>query len=110
VKNSKKALKTIGLLALFYQLSTPPLAIGQCYVDILKLYEEYKDACYKDSTVVEYEMYVVNNDTVYCQTKSIDPAFYSGYIGKRKVWVHKKPTFEGFMEFLENKLKRKGKS
>ena len=62
---------------------------------------DYAEECYNDSTVSYYRILSGGrpNDSwrVYCEKDSID------YWGNKcpEIWSHKKPTFEGFIEWLK---------
>ena len=65
---------------------------------------DYQKECYNDSTL-EYEYMIeywngVRFDTMYSKTIKRMPECY---ITQIKKWIHKQPTFEGFIEYLKNK-------
>lgn len=73
-------------------------------ISFVKLYDEYKQECEADSTEIEVGGYwdVVKTEKVN------DYGVYSGYdvfVPRHKVWKHREPTFDGFMEFLKGKTK-----
>lgn len=59
--------------------------------EFLFVYSKYEQECYKDSSLVD--IYVDPNPRTQI-TLSV------GYHEKR--WVHKEPTFEGFIEYIKN--------
>ena len=72
-------------------------------INLLALYQEYEMECYNDSSLNYYEFYNYQGKEYKSKGHSLDPGFDPGYIGGRKIWTHKQPTFQGFMEFLERK-------
>ena len=64
---------------------------------LVDLYSQYKDSCYADSTI-----------KVFYPKDRIEYDRQGGIIGvyekkaPYKKWIHRQPTFEGFMEFVEN--------
>jgi len=61
------------------------------YQDLL----DYSTECYADSTK-ECGYHTV-------KTKEFDNGLYEGYDEYQCQWLHKKPTFEGFIEFMKHK-------
>jgi len=85
---------------------TPPMTGGQSHSEFLTLelynellensltidklltfYDQYKEACYNDSTLIE-EIYIPSDMYPFAT---------------RTQWIYKQPTFTGFMEFIEEK-------
>ena len=65
----------------------------------INLLLEYDKECYDDSTYVEYYQHhspLTNNDGTGTLAIYITPTLV-------KVWHHKKPTFEGFLEWLKSR-------
>jgi hypothetical protein len=65
---------------------------------------EYEEECYNDSTEAAYDYYKWGNDTT-IQSPSIDPGHIMGYIGRKNIYIHKQPTFAGFIIWLKTKYK-----
>jgi len=70
------------------------LALDNIYIQnrntvdyLLTLYDQYKEACYNDSTLIE-EIYIPSDMYPFAT---------------RTQWIYKQPTFTGFMEFIEEK-------
>lgn len=69
---------------------------------LIELYEKYEQECYNDSSQITHHN---QNGDDFCIS-------FSGSIGysyciseghfDEKIWVHKQPTFEGFIEYLKN--------
>jgi hypothetical protein len=69
----------------------------------LALTKAYRNECYADSSLQTFSMYRYDNDTAY-RIKSkydIDPAMNSNYIGEVTKYIHREPTFKGFLEFIK---------
>jgi hypothetical protein len=64
----------------------------------------YKIECYLDSVQTEYNAYLIGGQEYFRPITDVDPGFYQGYQGVRKVTEHRDPTFHGFMQY---KLERK---
>ena len=68
----------------------------------LQLYDEYEQECYKDSTQTEH--HITDGTPCYGTSRNWDdftcitPGHYD-----EMTWVHKEPTFQGFMEFIRKK-------
>lgn len=72
----------------------------------IDLFLEYKHECYNDSTFATYDWYqFFHSDKKYKVSPSIDPGFTPGYLGRWGIWEHKHPTFEDFLNWIENKYK-----
>ena len=65
------------------------------------LMNAYLRDCYADSTEATYDWYE-HNGVKYRTGISFDPGFTMGYIGRWSVYNHKQPTFEGYVEWLNN--------
>lgn len=59
----------------------PPYSVA--IEELLELYKEYETECWNDSTFIYYGEFSVVGDSVVTNT-----------------WVHSKPRFKGFMEYL----------
>ena len=68
-------------------------------VKFLMYYDEYEQICFNDST--EIIGLVPTSDTIYIGPSSSVSQKYYEY---KKLYNHKQPTFEGFMEYLKNKF------
>jgi len=73
-----------------------------------QLLKEYQDLCYADSTLECFNVFVYGTDTLYsfCNNLDMDLGMDPGYKGTIHKWVHRTPTFEGVLKFLENKYKQ----
>ena len=66
-------------------------------INILSLYDEYEKECYADSSqIVRHFGYGV------CYMMPGDKCITPGHYDK-KVWIHREPTFQGFIEFSRKK-------
>jgi hypothetical protein len=113
----RKLLLFIFLIAFTFvkaQDSTSQLPIRKARVDIsvvkailLYTYQDYKKYCYNDSTIVQYFLVkesLAKGDTIWYPTKNIlfdSDDDMSKYEFKKFSFHNHKPTFEGFMEWLE---------
>ena len=82
----------------------PSLVFGQQNITINDLYE-YKLKCYNDSSEVFY--YIMCDwdcVKVYCDKESKPNQPLS--LQCKSHWIHKEPTFDGFIMFIEKKYKR----
>lgn len=71
-------------------------------------WREYKAECRADSTERCFGWYVYHEGEegfVPCEHLGIDPGMDSAFRGTLNRWIHRDPTFEGFMDWLERKTK-----
>ncbi len=79
-----------------------PINWGDEYIVVVlnMLYKQYKNASYNDSSqttkhVGDYR-FCTYQSTEWEMTDCGNPSHYN-----QKIWTHKKPTFQGFMEWLQ---------
>lgn len=70
--------------------------------DYLNYWKEYKQECYNDSTFIKIQHFKPECE-LYCIIGSGNNCIVDYHY--RKSRIHKEPTFEGFMEYLESKVK-----
>ncbi len=69
--------------------------------NLSRLFDEYKQDCYNDSTYVEYTKQPDYSPYTYKETGAVCAIYL--YPIKVKEWRHKQPTFDGFMSWLNIK-------
>lgn len=77
---------------------------------LLSLWQSYKKECYADSTKECFNLYRgMGSDTLYshCSKYDFDLGANSNFIGQKEIWIHREPTFDGFMQYLDKQVKRK---
>jgi len=65
---------------------------------------DYQKECYNDSTSIYYDWYNWDGE-LYKRSQSIDPGMLAGYVGSWKIYEHKDPSFEGFIEYMKRQMK-----
>lgn len=83
----------------------------QQFRPLLEVLKFYSDECWADSTNQTFHVYSYggNEYTSLCPREygepCIDPGINPGFRGHRTIYTHREPTFTGFREFLERKVK-----
>ena len=71
-------------------------------ISLLDYYGEYETECYNDSTLQEV---IIENNFIYYHCGVLGCAVDHGSPFKTESrWIHKQPTFQGFIEYLRKKL------
>ena len=65
---------------------------------------DYQKECYNDSTSIYYDWYNWDGE-LYKRSQSIDPGMLAGYVGSWKIYEHKGPSLEGFIEYMKRQMK-----
>ena len=106
---------TIGLSVKITRL--PIVKCNRRYVDLEKMEYvtpitvedliEYKEVCYNDSTQQKFNLYKIRGKILKSAASKydIDLGHDPSYIRTETQWVHKTPTFEDFLNWLEKKTK-----
>ncbi len=104
--NSTLAIGLIGLLVCGISEQKECCVVdashNQCIQTLVKAWDEYKASCYGDSTAKTVDVFLREGKEIIVEP-DIDPGFYPGYQGSRVIWQHRKPTLDGFIQFLRNK-------
>lgn len=85
----------------FIQWKPSPLYKKLVALSILELYSQYKAECYRDSMpMMENNMYYQRSTSLFADTIDHIIDLYP-----QKEWIHRQPTFDGFMLWIEKNTK-----